>query len=107
MAKNVLFFIIDSVTAEHLDETPYRHTPMPFLNKLKEHCVIATQYSQGPFTKSAVIPLLSGVEMLNSGGYLQKFKYRRTVLQKLQATGMKHLLTITIQPFILPTLFLE
>ncbi len=30
MAKNVLFFIIDSVTAEHLDETPYRHTPMPF-----------------------------------------------------------------------------
>ena len=31
MAKNVLFFIIDSVTAEHLDETPYRHTPMPLI----------------------------------------------------------------------------
>lgn len=88
MAKNVLFFIIDSVTAEHLDETPYRHTPMPFLNKLKERCVIATQlYSQGPFTESAIIPLLSGVEMLNSGGYLQKFKYRRTVLQEFQASG--------------------
>ncbi len=85
MSKNIIFFIIDSVFSKHLDDTPYRHTPMPFLKKLSQECIVCKQmYSQAPFTEGALLPILSGRDLLDRGAYIQKFKYRTTVLEEFQ-----------------------
>lgn len=86
--KNILFFVIDSVYDKHIQDTPYRHSPMPFLNKLqKKSITTSNMYAQAPFTEGAIMPLLGGSNLLDRGGYMQKFKYRRSILERFQANG--------------------
>ena len=44
-------------------------------------------YAQAPFTEAAVLPMLSGMDVLDKGGYIQKFKFRRNILQEFHDNG--------------------
>ena len=103
MHKHLILLVIDSVTEEQTVASSFKHSPMPFLDKLKESSFQATQvYSQAPFTEAAIMPLLTGNNLLDNGGYLNKFKYRDNFLTHLSKQGYQTYLN-HLQPLVYPS----
>ena len=88
MAKNLIFLVIDSVDQQRLEEGCRRHGPAPFFQTLKENALWSNgMFSQGPYTEAALTSLLCGNDLLDGGGYLQRIKYKRNVLEEFRSHG--------------------
>lgn len=88
MKKNIVFIIVDSVYREHCLPQSYKETSMPFLNSLCEKGFSASRmYSQAPFTEAALTPLLSGEPLLNKGAYMNRLRYRTSMMEVFQKEG--------------------
>lgn len=73
MQKNYLLFIIDSLNYSHVKESNIEL--MPFFNSLKKESIFCeSMYSQAPYTEAAVMNLYCGQDVLQNGGYLNRFK---------------------------------
>ncbi|NLT58056.1 MAG: sulfatase-like hydrolase/transferase [Clostridiales bacterium] len=88
MAKNLIFLVIDSVDQNRLNGSRRRHSPTPFMHKLRENAIWTRRmFSQGPYTEAALTSLLCGNDLMDGGGYLQRIKYKRTVLEEFHRHG--------------------
>ncbi len=73
MQKNYLLFIIDSLNYSHVKESTVNL--MPFTEQLKKNGFFCeAMYSQAPYTEAAVMNLYCGQDVLQNGGYLNRFK---------------------------------
>lgn len=88
MQKNVIFIIVDAVYKNHCFGTEYKHTTFPYLSELAKKGLSADNlYSQAPFTEAALTPLLSGEPLLNKGSYMNRLKYRTSLMEVFKAHG--------------------
>ena len=88
MAKNLIFLVIDSVDQQRLEGSRRRHSPAPFLHELRKNAIWTSyMFSQGPYTEAALTSLLCGNDLLDGGGYLQRIKYKHTVLEVFRQNG--------------------
>ena len=84
--RNIILLLIDSMNNSHIKESPIELTP--FLNKLKEKGVYCdTMYSQAPYTEAANMGIYCGVDVLDDGGYM--FRYRDSKLTIFEAMKQK------------------
>jgi len=78
MKKNVYILILDSFIYDKIGKQEYVNTTTPFLDELKNKCINTTNmYSHGPFTEAGAIPLLSGNDLLNEGGYMHNLNTKK------------------------------
>lgn len=89
--KNVIFLHIDSLNYQRLFQS--RCLPeadnAPFIRSILPECVQCSGlYSQAPFTEAAVKALMSGVNTLDDGGYLEGFSETPQILyEQLSQNG--------------------
>ena len=88
MAKNLIFLVIDSVDQQRMEGSRRRPCPAPFFQELKQNALWSDgMFSQGPYTEAALTSLLCGNDLLDGGGYLQRIKYKRNVLEEFHSHG--------------------
>lgn len=86
--KNVLFIVLDSITNDQLFNSVYSEQKAPFLNKIRKDSITGDRmYSQAPYTEAALMSLLGGIDTLDNGGYMEKFKNKRTVIDEFNSNG--------------------
>ena len=74
MKKNVLFFVIDSLSYERLTEK-YSANAVPFLKKvMEENISFSNMYSQAPYTEAALMGLVCGVHTMDHNGYMMRYR---------------------------------
>lgn len=90
MKKNVLFIVVDSVTNDVLFNKSNSKDIAPFLNSLREKSISGDKmYSEAPYTEAALMSLLSSVDTMDSGGYMERMKNVRCVLEDFQENKYK------------------
>lgn len=88
--RNVLFIVLDSITNDILFNSINSKNKAPFLNKLRDKSITGdNMYSQAPYTEAALMSLLGSVDTLDSGGYMEKFKNKKTVIDVFNDNGYK------------------
>ena len=88
--KNVLFIVLDSITNDQLFNCVNSNDKAPFLNRLRKKSITGDKmYSQAPYTEAALMSLLGSVDTLDFGGYMEKFKNRKTVIDVFKENGYK------------------
>ena len=88
--KNILFIVLDSITNDQIFNSINSKEKAPFLNKLRNKSITGNKmFSQAPYTEAALMSLLGSVDTLDSGGYMEKFKNRNTVIDELRKNGYK------------------
>lgn len=86
--KNVLFIVLDSITNDQLFNSINSKNKAPFLNELREKSITGdNMYSQAPYTEAALMSLLGSMDTLDSGGYMEKFKNKNTVIDEFRNNG--------------------
>lgn len=90
MKKNVLFIVIDSVTNDVLFNKSNSKEIAPFLNSLREKSISGDKmYSEAPYTEAALMSLLSSVDTMDNGGYMERMKNVRCVLEDFKENKYK------------------
>ena len=90
MKKNVLFIVIDSVTNDILFNKNNSKDIAPFLYSLRKKTISGDKmFSEAPYTEAAVMSLLSSNDTMDNGGYMERMKNSRTVLEDFQENGYK------------------
>lgn len=88
--KNVLFIVLDSITNDQLFNSVNSKDKAPFLNKLRSKSITGDKmYSQAPYTEAALMCLLGSCDTLDAGGYMEKFKNKKTVIDVFRDNGYK------------------
>jgi len=88
--KNVLFIVLDSITNDQLFNSVNSKDKAPFLNKLRNKSITGDKmYSQAPYTEAALMCLLGSCDTLDAGGYMEKFKNKKTVIDVFRENGYK------------------
>ena len=88
--KNVLFIVLDSITNDQLFNSVNSKEKAPFLNKLRNKSITGDKmYSQAPYTEAALMCLLGSCDTLDDGGYMEKFKNKKTVIDVFRDNGYK------------------
>lgn len=88
--KNVLFIVIDSVTNDILFNKNTSKLLAPFLNNLRKKSISGDKmYSEAPYTEAALMCLLGSIDTMDNGGYLERFKNKKCVLEEFQKNGYK------------------
>ena len=86
--KNILFIVLDSVTNTQLFNHIDSEKKAPFLNQLRKKSISGdNMYSQAPYTEAALMSLLGSSDTLDKGGYMEKFKGKKTVLDIFNENG--------------------
>ena len=90
MKKNVLFIVIDSVTNDILFNKNNSKDIAPFMNSLRKKSISGDKmYSEAPYTEAALMSLLGGIDTMDNGGYLERMKNKRNVLEDFTENGYK------------------
>ena len=90
MRKNVLFIVIDSVTNDVLFNKKNSKDIAPFMNLLRKKSVSGDKmYSEAPYTEAALMSLLGSIDTMDNGGYLERMKNTRNVLEDFKENGYK------------------
>lgn len=90
MKKNVLFIVIDSVTNDVLFNKNNSKDIAPFMNLLRTKSVSGDKmYSEAPYTEAALMSLLGSIDTMDNGGYLERMKNTRNVLEDFKENGYK------------------
>ena len=90
MKKNVLFIVIDSVTNDVLFNKSNSKKIAPFLSKLRSESISGDKmYSEAPYTEAALMSLLASVDTMDNGGYMERLKTSKCVLEFFQKHGYK------------------
>ncbi len=101
--KNILFIVVDSVTNDTLFNCSNSKQKAPFLNSLREKSITGDKmYSQAPYTEAALMSLLGSLDTLDYGGYMEKFKNKRTVIDEFNKNGYNTFFS-TYYPSIYPS----
>lgn len=88
--KNVLFIVLDSITNDQLFNSVNSKDKAPFLNELRNKSITGNKmYSQAPYTEAALMCLLGSCDTLDAGGYMEKFKNKKTVIDVFRDNGYK------------------
>lgn len=88
--KNVLFIVLDSITNDQLFNSVNSKHKAPFLNNLRKKSITGDKmYSQAPYTEAALMSLLGSIDTLDDGGYMEKFKNKKTVIDFFNDNGYK------------------
>jgi len=91
MTSNVVLIINDSMRYETIgdDQKRWGKTATPFIDSIKNNCLIANNmYSQGPYTEAAIKALITGRDLLDDGGYLYRFHNSpSTIFEPFHAKG--------------------
>ncbi len=92
MKKNVVFIVLDSFIYDKIGKQPYGPSTTPFLDELKTKTIHTTNlYSQGPFTEAGIMPLLSGNDSLNEGGYMHNLNTKKNhYIDVFHKNGYEH-----------------
>ena len=86
--KNILFIVVDSVTNTQLFNNSFSYIKAPFLNELRKQSITGdNMYSQAPYTEAALMSLLGSIDTLDNGGYMEKFKNKKTVIDVFNENG--------------------
>lgn len=86
--KNILFIVLDSITNDQLFNSSSSKLKAPFLTKLREKAISGDKmYSQAPYTEAALMSLLGSLDTLDNGGYIDKFKDKKTVIDVFNENG--------------------
>lgn len=90
MKKNILFIVIDSVTNDVLFNKSNSKKIAPFLSKLRNESISGDKmYSEAPYTEAALMSLLASVDTMDNGGYMERLKTSKCVLEFFQKHGYK------------------
>lgn len=90
MKKNVLFIVIDSVTNDILFNKNTSSLCAPFLNELRKKSISGDKmFSEAPYTEAALMCLLGGIDTMDNGGYMERFKDKTCVLEAFRNNGYK------------------
>ena len=74
MKKNVIFFVIDSLSYERLTDINSRKT-VPFFRRLmSENVSYSNMYSQAPYTEAALMGLICGASTMNHNSYMMRYR---------------------------------
>lgn len=74
MKKNVILFVIDSLSYERLTEK-YSANAVPFFKKLmNENISFSNVYSQAPYTEAALMGLICGSHTMDYNGYMMRYR---------------------------------
>lgn len=88
--KNVLFIVIDSVTNDIMFNKPNSKKIAPFLNELRNKSISGDKmYSEAPYTEAALMSLLASVDTMDNGGYMERLKNSKCVLEVFKSNGYK------------------
>ena len=90
MKKNVLFIVIDSVTNDILFNKSNSKQIAPFLCNLRDNAISGDKmYSEAPYTEAALMSLLCSVDTMDNGGYMERLKNSKSVLETFQENGYR------------------
>lgn len=90
MKKNILFIVIDSVTNDILFNKNNSKEIAPFLYSLRDKSISGDKmYSEAPYTEAALMSLLGSVDTMDNGGYMERMKNTKSVLEVLKENGYK------------------
>lgn len=88
MKKNVLYIVIDSVTNDIIFNPNLNVAP--FLKELRKKSITGdNMYSEAPYTEAALLGLTSGVHTMDNGGYMQRMKNSKTILETFRENDYK------------------
>ena len=82
MKKNVIFLTIDSVCVDYIN-SKYGKLATPFLSSLNHTLKCNNLYSQGPFTEAGTKALLTGCNVLDDSGYLNRINDAKSNIYKV------------------------
>ena len=89
MKKNIILLLIDSMNNSRIKESSIELTP--FINSLKKQGVYCdSMYSQAPYTEAANMSIYCGMDVLDYGGYMFRYKDApRTIFEVMKEAGYK------------------
>lgn len=88
--KNILFIVIDSVTNDIMFNKSNSKKIAPFLNELRNKSISGDKmYSEAPYTEAALMALLGSIDTMDNGGYMERFKNSKCVLEYFKDNGYK------------------
>lgn len=87
MRKNIILLLIDSMNNSHIKESSIELTP--FINSLKKQGVYCENiYSQAPYTEAANMSIYCGMDVLDYGGYMFRYKDApQTIFEVMKKAG--------------------
>lgn len=102
MKKNVIFFVIDSLSYERLIDENAKDK-VPFFRKLMEQNVsFSNMFSQAPYTEAALMGLICGSYTMNHNGYMMRYRdVPETFLETFSKSGYD--VYQVMQPHIYPS----
>ncbi len=85
--KNTIFLVIDSLNYTRVSETDRKL--MPFLRSLEDKYVSCeNMFSQAPYTEAAVQSLYCGQNVLDNGGYIERYNMSpKTIFEVYKENG--------------------
>lgn len=84
MKKNIVFLVVDSLMSDRMFSNEYGLSTTPFLDSIKNQCVIARNvYAQGPFTEAGTKGLLTGRDTLDDEGYFLRYHKSKTFITNI------------------------
>ncbi len=88
--KNILFIVVDSVTNDIIFNKENSQHIVPFLSELRKKSITGDKmYSEAPYTEAALEALLASLDTMDKGGYMEKLKDKKTILDILTDNGYK------------------
>lgn len=74
MKENLVIIVLDSLSADEINDVRFGDSAMPFLHQLmKEGINVKNYYSQGSHTEAGLPGLICGEDSLDDNGYLHRF----------------------------------
>lgn len=90
MKKNILFIVIDSVTNDVIFNKSNSDKIAPFLNSIRHKAISGDKmFSEAPYTEAALMALLGSVDTMDNGGYMERLKNTKCVLEVFKENGYK------------------
>lgn len=85
-----MFIVIDSVTNDILFNKSNSKDIAPFLCSLRDKSISGDKmYSQAPYTEAALMSLLGSVDTMDNGGYMERMKHTKSVLEVFKDNNYK------------------
>ena len=85
-----MFIVIDSVTNDVLFNKNNSRDIAPFLCSLRDNSISGDKmYSESPYTEAALMSLLGSVDTMDNGGYMERLKNTKSVLEVFKDNNYK------------------
>lgn len=102
--KNIILIVIDSFNFNRIKDENARKQLTPFLHSLEKQGYFAhNMYSQAPYTEAAVMPLYCGQNVLDKGGYLERYNQCPKTIFELFKDNNYDVFFNSYQPQVFPT----